>query len=262
MTQVDRTTTPQRLDWLRRGDGRPPLVVAHRGASAEAPENTLAAFRLALEQGAAVVECDVHLSADGVPVVIHDATVDRTTDGTGDVASLTLAQLKALDAGKSKGARFAGERIPTLDETLALCAGRSRVFVELKRGGGAPLVEAALAAIGRAPCEVAVISFGPEEVAAVARARPDLSLGFLVGKAHVSERGAAGALDVTRELAAGFISPQHETVDAAFVAAARAAHLPVSVWTVDDPERMRVLANLGIDALTTNRPQVALGLFS
>ena len=259
---MDRTTTRDPLDWLRRSADAPPLVVAHRGASADAPENTLAAFRLALEQDARVVECDVHLSADGVPVVIHDETVDRTSDGTGAVASLTLTQLQELDAGSWKGERFAGERIPTLDATLALCAGRARVFVELKRGGGPTLVEAALASVERARCDVAIISFGPDEVAAVARARPELPLGFLVGKAHVLKHGAERVLAFAHELGAGFISPQHDAVDAAFIVAARVAGLPVSVWTVDEPGRMRALADLGIDALTTNVPRVALGVFS
>ena len=237
-------------------------MVAHRGASADAPENTLAAFRLAMAQGAAIVECDVHLSADGVPIVIHDERVDRTTDGSGEVSSLTLAELRRLDAGGWLNGRFAGEHIPTLDETLELCAGRARVFVELKRGGGQALVEVALGAIARSACEVAVISFGPDEVTGVARVRPDLPLGFLLGKAHVNQHGAPRALTVARELGAGFISPQHDVVDSAFVAAAHAAELPVSVWTADDPARIRALADLGVDAITTNVPAVALGLFS
>lgn len=253
---------PDSLGWLRRAARNGPLVVAHRGASAAAPENTIAAFRLAMEQGAAVVECDVHLSADGVPVVIHDERVDRTTDGRGGVSELTLPQLQALDAGSWHDRRFAGERIPTLDATLALCAGKARVFVELKRGGGQALVDAALASITDSGCDVAVITFGPAEVAAVARARPDLALGFLVGKAHVAEHGAARAVAAAGELGAGFISPHHEAADAALVAAAREKGLPVSVWTVDDEARMRALSDLGIDALTTNRPDLALGVFS
>ena len=109
-------------------------MVAHRGASAEAPENTLAAFRLALQQGAPAVECDVHLSADGCPVVIHDETVDRTTNGKGAVVGLTRAALRGLDAGSWRGPRFAGEPIPTLEEALELCAGRARLFIEIKMG--------------------------------------------------------------------------------------------------------------------------------
>ena len=250
------------LDWLRRAAGRAPLVVAHRGASAAAPENTLAAFDLALEQGARFVECDVHLSADGVPVVIHDETVDRTTDGGGSVADLTLAQLQALDAGRWLGPRFAGQSIPTLDATLALCAGKARVFVELKRGGGQALVDSALASIAASACDVAVISFGPDEVSAVAKSRADLPLGFLVGRGRVLAHGVPSVLTAATEMGATFISPQHDVVDAAFVILAQRANLPVSVWTVDDPGRMNALSDLGVDAVTTNRPDLALKVFS
>jgi glycerophosphoryl diester phosphodiesterase len=175
--------------WLHPGQGYRTLVVAHRGASAEGPENTLAAFRLALEQGAPAVECDVHLSADGFPVVIHDETVDRTTNGKGAVAALTRAALRRLDAGSWRGNRFAGEPIPTLEETLDLCAGRARLFIELKAGRAQEervrLVDVTLEAVAGAPrTEVAVISFDPEVVALVARRRPDLPLGLLWGFRH------------------------------------------------------------------------------
>jgi glycerophosphoryl diester phosphodiesterase len=111
-----------------------PEVVAHRGASGSAPENTLAAFRRAAQQGAHMIELDVQLSRDGHVVVMHDDTVDRTTDGHGAVGALDLARLKMLDAGSWFGERFAGERVPTLAEALA--ATSLPVNVELKRGGG------------------------------------------------------------------------------------------------------------------------------
>lgn len=250
------------VSWLRRAPGAAPSIVAHRGASKRAPENTLAAFRLAIELGARLVECDVHLSADGVPVVMHDERVDRTTAGHGPVAEKTLSELKALDAGSWFGGAFAGERVPTLDEALEECAGRARLFVELKRGGGAALVEAALARIGESKCDVAVISLGPEEVQGVARARPDLPLGFLVGRQTVAEHGADRLVQAAGELGATFFAPQDSAVDAALVAKTHDAALPVSVWTVDEPQRMRGLADLGVAAITTNVPDVALTVFS
>ena len=250
------------LTWLKRTSTRPPVVVAHRGASGLAPENTLAAFRLAVKLGSPGVECDVHLTSDGQVIVIHDATVDRTTDGAGEVATQTFDVLRALDAGKWFDARFAGERMPTLEETLATCTGKSRLFLEIKRGGGAPLVEASLAAVARAAgTDVAIISFGPEEVEQVARARPDIPLGFLISKQYVTQHGALALAETARRLGATFVSPQHDVVDTEFVKAAHDADLPISVWTVDDPERMRVLAGLGVDAITTNRPDLALNLF-
>jgi glycerophosphoryl diester phosphodiesterase len=246
-------------DWLARLPGQPPLVVAHRGASALAPENTLAAFRAALDLGCAAVECDVHLSADGVPVVIHDARVDRTTSGSGAVASLTAAQMRMMDAGAWFGPQFAGEVIPTLDEALEVCAGRARLFVELKLGGGSLLAEAALAAVARHPeTDVAVISFDGELVQEVARRRPDLPLGFLIAERNARRHGPARAVQATRAFGAGFIAPQATAADDALVTAAHQAGLPVSVWTVDDPTEMRRLSGLGVDAITTNRPDVAL----
>jgi glycerophosphoryl diester phosphodiesterase len=193
---------------------------------------------------------------------MHDERVDRTTDGQGAVAEKTLSELKALDAGSWFSDAFSGERVPTLEEALEVCAGRARLFVELKRGGGPALVEAALARIARSTCEVAVISFGPEEVQGVARARPDLALGFLVGRQTVAEHGVDRLVEAARQLGATFFSPQDSAVDAALVATAHEAGLPVSVWTVDEPQRMRALADLGVAAITTNVPDVALAVFS
>jgi glycerophosphoryl diester phosphodiesterase len=245
--------------WLRRGREQPPLVVAHRGASALAPENTLASFRLAVAQGAPAVECDVHLSADGVPVVIHDDAVDRTTDGRGAVASLTLAALRRLDAGSWRGRQFAGEGVPTLEETVPVCAGRARLFVELKAGGGQPLVDATLEVLARAPgLEAAVITFDPELVRLVAHRRPDLPLGFLLRARDVKRHGTAAALQATTSLGAGFVAPDAGAVTPPFLAEAHAAGVPVSVWTVDDRRAMRALTVAGVDAITTNRPDVAL----
>ncbi|MGC8875140.1 MAG: glycerophosphodiester phosphodiesterase [Chloroflexia bacterium] len=107
-------------------------AIAHRGASDKAPENTLVAFERALELGADALECDVHLSADGEVMVIHDETVDRTTDGHGTVSGMTLAELQQLDAGSWKDRRFAGQRIPTLAEVTELVRGRAQLFVELR----------------------------------------------------------------------------------------------------------------------------------
>lgn len=111
-----------------------PWIIGHRGAPSEAPENTLSSFELAIRQGADLVELDLHLSADEQLVVIHDDTVDRTTDGTGAVGDLSFAELRVLDAGSWMHPKFCGERIPTLAEALELSAGRAGLVVELKGG--------------------------------------------------------------------------------------------------------------------------------
>ncbi|HKQ97182.1 MAG TPA: glycerophosphodiester phosphodiesterase family protein, partial [Candidatus Polarisedimenticolia bacterium] len=111
---------------------RAPLLIGHRGASAHAPENTLASFERALHDGADWIECDVRLSADDVPIILHDATLDRTTDGRGSAASLPLASILRLDAGSWFAPRFRGERVPMLAEVLALLDGRGGINLELK----------------------------------------------------------------------------------------------------------------------------------
>src|SRR3989337_3593200 len=114
--------------WLREG---PPLVIAHRGANAYAPENTLAAFRLAADQGADSIEFDVRATADGHLVVIHDSSLGRTTDGEGEIGALTLEEVRRADAGGRRGAAFRGERVPTLEEVLDVARGRLLVDIEL-----------------------------------------------------------------------------------------------------------------------------------
>ena len=125
-----------------------PLVVAHRGASGYAPENTFASFALGLEQGADLLELDVHLSRDGEPVVIHDEALDRTTDGRGLVVEHTVAELRQFDAGAWFGPQFAGQRIPTLDEVLAWARGRICLALEIKNAPSFyPGIEAKIAAL-------------------------------------------------------------------------------------------------------------------
>ena len=111
-----------------------PWIIGHRGVPGEAPENTLSGFELAISQGADLIEIDLHLSADGQLVVIHDDTVDRTTDGTGRVDDLSFDELRALDAGSWMCPKFAGERIPTFSEVLELSANRAGIVVEVKHG--------------------------------------------------------------------------------------------------------------------------------
>ncbi|MDH7569578.1 MAG: glycerophosphodiester phosphodiesterase family protein, partial [Armatimonadota bacterium] len=142
---------------------RRPVIVAHRGASGAAPENTLAAFRRALELGVPMLELDVHRSADGTIVVLHDATVDRTTDGSGAVAQMTLNEIRRLDAGVKKGPQFAGERIPTLAEVCALARGRAFLFVEVKAEGIADDVLRVLDEGGMTPYSIP-ISFSAANV--------------------------------------------------------------------------------------------------
>ena len=235
-----------------------PLILAHRGASAEAPENTLAAFRLALEQGADGFELDVHRTRDGHLVVCHDETVDRTTDGTGAIGAMTLAELKRLDAGRWFDERFAGERIPTLDEVWALAeeAGGLRLLnVEVKLGFAAyPGIEEALVEwIESRGLEerVVVSSFNHFSLLRLHQLAQKLRTGILYMAAWVEPWLGA------HRVGARSLHPYHPTLVPPLVEAAHQQGLEVYPFTVDEPRRMEELAKMGVDGLITNRPGLA-----
>lgn len=238
-----------------------PLVFGHRGASAYAPENTLEAFRLALEQGADGFELDVTLSADGVPVVIHDDRVDRTTNGHGLVSGLTLADLKRLDAGYSDrfGGQFAGARIPTLAEVFEACAAAPIINVELKhdRSPARQLAQKVVEVIhayersGR----VLVSSFRFSSLARVKALDPELPVALLYMLPRFGPRLAqclAGRLPHEAH------NPTSLGLSAGDIAWCHRHGLRVNVWTVDDESEMRRLIAEGVDGLIANRPDVAV----
>lgn len=235
-----------------------PLNIAHRGASAVAPPNTLAAFRRAAELGADGVELDVHLSADGVPVVIHDFTVDGTTDGTGRVRGLPLAALRELDAGSRFDPAFAGERIPTLEEVFAEVGDRLLINVELKSmpGNDYPGLEAAVAALIRRhglTDRVLVSSFNPFALRRFRRVMPEVPLGFLYEMVILS-RLARRAVAWMPHLQFQAIHPWWEMITPETVRRAHAQGRRVVAWTVDDPAAMARLVEWGVDAIITNYP--------
>ena len=234
------------------------LVVAHRGASRYAPENTLAAFRLALEQGARAVECDVRRTRDEHLVVIHDATVDRTTDGFGLVSALPLDMLRGLDAGRWFRAEFAGERVPLLEEVLTLVGGRALIQVEIKNdpipaaGIEAQVVDA-VRGCGM-ESEVLVMSFDHQSIRIVRDLRPDIATGILYAARLVDPVAAA------RAAWANALCLDWQYLDRDVVAQARGAGLGICVWTVDDEEAFRRCQELGVDAVASNDPPLLLRL--
>lgn len=228
------------------------LLIAHRGASAEAPENTLAAFDLALEQGAKALELDVRLSADGVPVAIHDATVERTTDGHGPVAGHTLAQLKALDAGSWFGPRFAGERVPALEEVLVRYRGKARLQIELKSEEvELPAGVAALVRQHKAEHDIILSSFIKAQLERARPLLPEVPLAWLVRRFNN---------EVIQEAAeAGFQSccPPAALVTAELVREAKARGLTVVAWGVRSVEELGRLVGCGAVAATVDWPDRA-----
>ncbi|MFO0804277.1 MAG: glycerophosphodiester phosphodiesterase [Gemmataceae bacterium] len=236
---------------------KPAEIIAHRGASHDAPENTVAAFKLAWEQGADGAELDIHFTKDGRIVVIHDADTKRTTGTDWKVRDRTLAELRTLDAGTWKHKRFAGERLPTLDEMLATVPEGKKVFVEVKCGPEAVReLDRVLKASRLKPEQTPVISFDASVIAAVKKARPDLPAYWLVSlKNRKDEKRSVDDLVMkAREIRAdGLDVSASDVVDAAFAAKVKAAGLRLDVWTVDDPAVARRVAPF-VAGITTNRP--------
>jgi glycerophosphoryl diester phosphodiesterase len=246
-----------------------PTVIGHRGSAGDAPENTLASFALGLKLGAAILESDVHLTRDGVPVLLHDDVVDRTTDGSGRVAELTLAKLQGLDAGhrfspdggRSHPFRGRGLRVPTLEEALAAFP-EARFNLELKEGVPG-LVEACLERIAKSGSAERSLLTAAEDAlmrelrVEVARRRLPVALGASTGEVVAFLRCAlAGrppdpapmALQVPAEFAG------RPLVTREFVEFAHAHDLVVHVWTIDEPDEMRALLGLGVDGIVSDYP--------
>jgi len=228
-----------------------PQVIAHRGASAEAPENTPAAFRRALAIGVDAVELDVHLSADGEPVVLHDPLLERTTDGRGPVGGLSLAELRRLDAGRWFGEPFAGERILTLAEALDFLRG-VRVIVEVKNAPVAyPGIAARVAAVIRESGHpaVTVSSFDHPVLVEIKTQMPFLETAVLYVARPVNP------LRLAQDAGAGVLHPHWAMLTPDLVTSAHTAGLRVEVWVVDEPEDLQRIVALGPDGVMTNHPE-------
>lgn len=229
------------MDWQAT---KHPLILGHRGASADAPENTLGAFGLALEQGAVGIEFDVRLSGSGDVVVIHDSTVDRTTDGTGKVSSLSTQTLQSLDAGM-------GQSIPTLDEVFQTFGASMLYNMEIKDAGE----EIAIAVADRISAyhlesQTIVSSFNPFSVR---YARKHLTYSTKVAILRMN----LGLLRFSHLLANAEVDhPHYEMVNEKYMAWARKKGYLVNVWTVDDPAGAQRLARLGVNAIITNKPKL------
>jgi glycerophosphoryl diester phosphodiesterase len=226
------------------------LAVAHRGASRYAPENTLPAFALALDEGVPAVECDIQRTRDGRVVVIHDQAVDRTTDGSGAVAALTYEELRRLDAGRWFAPEFAGTRVPLLDEVLDLVRGRGLLKIEIKN---APtfyegIEQQALDAIRHRGMEehALLMSFDHESVRTVRAQSPQSPTGVIYAARLVDGPAAARAAGAD----ALCLHWAYATEDV--VAGAHVAGLRVLVWTVDEEDAFRRCLALGVDGVTSN----------
>lgn len=237
-----------------------PIVVAHRGASAEEAENTLEAFERAVAVGADAVEFDVRLTTDGVAVVMHDAAVDRTTDGTGLVGGLTLAEIKRLHILTADGG---ATEVPTLEDALASLSGRAAVDIEIKHlpgePGFAPDQEAEVEATLRALEAVGFVgpvllsSFNPASLAHARALAPEVPTGLLTGFDVDAREALAAARDAGHPWVLPFVG-RVAHAGAAYPAEVHGAGLHLGTWLADDPADAVALMRAGVDAVATNDP--------
>lgn len=239
----------------------PVLTIAHRGASGHAPEHTFAAYDRAIAMGAHYIEQDLQQTADGHLVVMHDSTLDRTTDCTGNVSDVTLAELKRCDAGSWFGPQFAGERVPTLDEVLTRYGRTVSYYIETKSPEQADEMEERLLEtlrrhrlLGRAHSrwQVLVQSFSPLSLVKLHDLDPQLPLIQLITGPQPSAIVQA-QLPAIERYAVG-IGPSLESVDPALTQAAHARCLAVHPYTVNEPSVLSALLAAGVDGMFTNFP--------
>ena len=241
------------------------LVVAHRGGAALAPENTLSAFENALKIGVDMVECDVHLSKDGELVVMHDPDVSRTTNDTGQISQMTLAEIKKLNAAaKFTSGTWAAQPPPTLGELLDLVKGKAGIQIEIKLAAGNaryPGIEKkvadALAAHGMMDKAI-VISFDFPTLKDIKSFDARIKTGALVNAQWMMARMTKSPGEIVDEViqstGADYFMPTSGSVTEALVKATHAKGLKMGVWTVDATAEMKRLAGWGVDGITSNKP--------
>lgn len=220
------------------------ICIAHRGASGSWPENTLLAFREALKAGAGWLELDVHLSADSELVVIHDSTVQRTTDGYGKVEELTLAELRRFDAGM-------GEKIPLLEEVLTLVAGKAALNIELKGAGtGEAVAELLRRRVAKnRPMEFLASSLNEKELIRLASILPQIPLALVAEAADRQTWQLAEKLDVWS------LHLEKSSIDQHLVAEAKARKRKLLAYTVNDRQEVQRLREWGVDGVFTDFPE-------
>ena len=236
-------------------------AVAHRGLSLEAPENTLSAYRMAREKGFTYVECDVAVTADGVPVLLHDDTIDRTSNGTGSITALTFEQVRALDFGSWFSADFAGEKIPTLEEFVIFCKWNGlHPYIEIKENVSADKIPTIVGVVRRYDMlrNVSWISFSSALLEAVKTQDAKARLGYVVGGA--SSAHITWAKSVKTEGNEVFIDLGYTQVTKEFADECAADGIPLEVWTIDSADAMKLLDPY-VSGFTSDNVRANVALF-
>ncbi|WP_248929217.1 glycerophosphodiester phosphodiesterase [Paenibacillus hamazuiensis] len=229
-----------------------PLIIAHRGAKGMAPENTLAAFKLGLEQGCHAIELDIHLSADGELIVCHDDTLDRTTNGKGRIADMTLAEIKKFDAGLWYGEEFRGETIPTLGEVFDLVPESIMINIEVKDHREQklePVLVNFLRKRGRT-ASVVISSFDHKCLRRLKQLDPEVKIGLLYQLNLYDPAAYARSLGVE----VYSLHPLFKLLDQEEVNKALDSGLQVYPWTANEAPELRQLAELGVSGIITDFP--------
>ena len=244
----------QKVSPLRVGK-YPVLVIAHRGFSGTAPENTLIAFKKALDLGVDMIELDVHLSKDGEVVVIHDDTLNRTTNGKGKVAEFTLKELKQLDAGSFLSPQFSAETIPTLKEVLQLVGGRAALIIELKKGEGSryTLIDLADRAFQEAEKmgmlnQVLFVSFELSAIERIRERNPRVPVALNYGKDWNFPAEITGGKPIP------ILSCRAGVLNQSNLSRAHKQGIRVFAWTLNTEEEMKQFLNMGIEGIITDHP--------
>lgn len=233
-------------------EGTAPLIIGHRGAAGEAPENTLRSFQLAFEQGADAIELDIHLSADGELVVIHDHTIDRTTNGTGAVADLTLSELKRYDAGGWFHEQFAGEQIPTLLEVFEIVPKDRMVNIEIKAKTGGSLEAKLIALLRRTGMmeQAVVSSFNHKVLKHLKQIAPEVKIGLLYTANFVDHRICAEGFGAP----VFSLHPHYSMIDLGDVQLATESGMQVYPYTMNNEADMRAFIQAGVSGIITDFP--------
>jgi glycerophosphoryl diester phosphodiesterase len=236
-------------------------TIAHRGASGHAPENTMAAFRRAVELGATFIETDLQITRDAQVIAIHDFTLDRTTSGKGQVHLFPLEQIRALDAGawfgNGQAGKFSGERVPTLAEILDFAKEHDVIFyLEIKSGPAWGVEHAVVAALRdqAASARVVILSFDPHALDTIYRLDSTLMTGFLC------EHPSNDLVERTVRAGARQLVERGDLITPAVIDKAHHAGLQVVAWTINEPEQMRRLIATGVDGIITDYPDRLLSI--
>ena len=243
-----------------------PLIIAHRGGAALAPENTMAAFRNALTLGCDALELDIRLTSDGRPAVIHDATVNRTTDGSGTVGKMRMEQLKAFSAGKKFGSSFENEKIPDLAEVLELTDGKAHIFIEIKPAvnNSRAVVSAVTGALAMYNFRdrIVIQSFSEEIIDEVQKADPSLETAMLY---FAKPRGWKKKNYFEYWPVPGkcsYINVNYRFASRRFVKRMHSLGKKVCVWTADNPRALKRMIRNGVDGIITNHPDRLMKLLN